>query len=104
MDPELIPYLNTINYIDTKITAHKRGPKWIVNNNYVDIIHDDDYMIRGYQLNLELPIQLTYNDEEQIIVTFPITPGESLKPAQQVIDSLESSVYYWNPIKKTTRT
>ena len=100
LGPELIPYLNTINYINTKMTAHKRGPKWIVDNNYVDIIHDNDYVIRAYQLNLELPIQLTYNDEEQIIVTFPITPGESLKPAQQVIDSLESSVYYWDPIKK----
>ena len=102
---ELIPYLNKITHINVTMNANKYGQKWIIDNDYVEIEHDDVYYdIRNYKLDLNVPMKLEYNNENLTVVVFPIKQGRSIKPIDKAMDMLQNYSYYWNSIKEQLKT
>ena len=99
---ELTPYLNRIDHINIKMYAREYGPKWIIDNEYSYIEHEDYYYHeKSYELEIPVPIKLTYNSENQTTtITLPIKTGESLKPAENVIDLFKNPYYTWGKIKE----
>ncbi|RKV65685.1 MAG: hypothetical protein D8H99_68370 [Streptococcus sp.] len=102
---ELIPYLNKITHINITMNANKYGQKWIIDNDYIEIEHDDLYYdIRNYKLELNVPIKLEYDNKNLTIAVFPIKQGRSIKPIDKAIDMLQNYSYYWNSIKEQLKT
>ena len=99
---ELTPYLNRIDHINTKMYAREYGPKWIIDNEYSYIGHEDYYYHeKSYELEIPVPLKLTYDSENQTTtITLPIKTGESLKPAENVIHLFKSPYYAWGRIKE----
>lgn len=98
---ELIPYLNKITHINITMNANKYGHKWIIDNDYVEIEYDDVYYdIQNYKLELNVPMKLEYNNENLIVVVFPIKQGRSIKPADKAMDMFQNYSYYWDSIKE----
>lgn len=99
---ELTPYLNRIDHINIAMHARKYGPKWIIDSEYSYIEHEDYYYHeKSYTLEIPVSIKLTYDAKNQTtIITLPIKPGESLKPAENVIDLFKNPYYTWGKIKE----
>lgn len=98
---ELCPYINAITHFDVTMYTHNHGPKWIINSDYVTINrYDIDYSIQNYELQLDVPMCLTYDDDNLAVLVFPVQPGQSLKPIQKAIDLFQKSIYQWNNIKE----
>ena len=102
---ELTPYLNRTNHINVTMYTREYGPKWIIDNNYshYSYIEHEDYYYQGksYELEIPVPLKLRYDSENQTTtITLPIKPGESLKPAEQVIDLFKNPHYTWSRIKE----
>lgn len=99
---ELTPYLNRIDHINTKMYAREYGPKWIIDNEYSYIKHEDYYYHeKSYELEIPVPLKLTYDSKNQTTtITLPIKRGESLKPAENVIHLSKNPSYTWGRIKE----
>lgn len=99
---ELTPYLNRIDHINTKMYAREYGPKWIIDNEYSYIEHEDYYYHeKSYELEIPVPLKLTYDSKNQTTtITLPIKRGESLKPAENVIHLFKNPYHTWGRIKE----
>lgn len=103
---QLVPYINKITDIAVTLEANKYGPKWIIDNNYVEVEEDDDYYLyRGtrYNLKIDVPMHLEYDDKNLTVVVFPVKQGQSLKPIHEAMDMLQNYTYYWKSIKETLK-
>lgn len=101
---QLVPYIDNITDIAVTLEANKYGPKWIIDNNYVNVEEDDDYYLyRGtrYNLKIDVPMHLEYDDKNLTVVVFPVKQGQSLKPINKAMDMLQNYTYYWGSIKET---
>lgn len=99
---ELTPYINRIDRINIKMYAREYGPKWIIDDEYSYIEHEDSYYHeKSYELEIPVPLKLTYDSENQTTtITLPIKRGESLKPAENVIHLFKTPHYTWGKIKE----
>lgn len=87
---ELVPYLRNIQHIHVVLlTDHKK----------VVVDYWDDFdMRKRYQLELEVPVILSYRDDT-VVATFPVTPGQSLKPVEKAMEQLKNRFQYRTSIK-----
>lgn len=103
---QLVPYIDKITDIAVTLEANNYGPKWIIDNNYVDVEEDDDYYLyRGtrYKLKINVPMHLEYDDKNLTVVVFPVKQGQSIKPINKAMDMLQNYSYYWGSIKETLK-
>lgn len=91
-------YLGTVKTLPTTVYATDNGLRWIYDNGEFDYDNDyNDYNDRNrYDINVPVSIKLTADNSLEL--TFPIKRGQSLIPAQQLIDS--SDQYLSRLIKK----
>lgn len=90
--------LATFKTLPTTVYATDNGLRWIYDNGEFDYDNDyNDYNDRNrYDINVPVNIKLTSNKTLELV--FPIKRGQSLIPAQQLIDS--SDQYLSRLIKK----
>lgn len=96
---ELVPYLRHINHIAVKLTGGRTAPVWFTDHKKVVVDYWGDFdMRKNYQLELDVPVILTYRDNT-VVATFPITPGQSLKPVEKAMKLLQNRFQYRTSIK-----
>lgn len=90
--------LADLKTLPATLYATNEGRRWIYDNGSFDYDNDyDDYNDRNrYDINVPVSIKLTADNSLEL--TFPIKRGQSLIPAQQLIDS--SDQYLSRLIKK----
>lgn len=97
---ELIPYLRDINRIKVKLAGGRTEPVWLTDHKNVVVDYWGDFdMRKSYQLELDVPVTLTYSDDT-ILATFFVTPGQSLKPVEKAMENLQNQFQYRNIIKE----
>ena len=91
-------YLGTVKTLPTTVYATDNGLRWIYDNGEFDYDNDyNDYNDRNrYDINVPVSIKLTADNSLEL--TFPIKRGQSLIPAQQLINS--GDPYLFRLIKK----
>ena len=100
---QLVPYIDKITDIAVTLEANKYGPKWIIDNDYVEVEEDNDYYLysgTSYKLKLNVPMRLEYDDKNLTVVVFPVKQGQSIKPINEAMDMLQNYTYYWKQIKE----
>lgn len=103
---QLVPYLDKIKNIVVTLEANNYGPKWIIDNNYVEDEEDYDYYLYSgtrYKLKLNVPMHLEYDDKNLTVAVFPVKQGQSIKPINEAMDMLQNYSYYWKSIKETLK-
>lgn len=90
--------LDAIKTLPTTLYATNEGRRWIYDNGSFDYDNDyDDYNDRN-RYDIDIPVNLNLTADNTLNVIFPIQKGQSLIPAQQLIDS--SDQYLSRLIKK----
>lgn len=96
---ELVPYLRNIQHIHVVLTGGRTEPVWLTDHKKVVVDYWGDFdMRKRYQLELEVPIILSYRDDT-VVATFPVTPGQSLKPVEKAMEQLKNRFQYRTSIK-----
>lgn len=96
---ELVPYLRHINRIKVNLTGGRTEPVWLTDHKKVVVHYWGDFdMRKRYQLELDVPVTLTYRDNT-VVATFPVTPGQSLKPVEKAMELLQNRFQYRTSIK-----
>lgn len=96
---ELVPYLRNIQHIHVVLTGGRTEPVWLTDHKKVVVDYWGDFdMRKRYQLELEVPVILSYRDDT-VVVTFPVTPGQSLKPVEKAMEQLKNRFQYRTSIK-----
>ena len=96
---ELVPYLRNIQHIHVVLTGGRTEPVWLTDHKKVVVDYWGDFdMRKRYQLELEVPVILSYRDDT-VVATFPVTPGQSLKPVEKVMEQLKNRFQYRTSIK-----
>lgn len=94
--------LNVLKTLPTTVYASNNGRRWIYDNGEYD--YDDDYDVyenrNRYDIDVPAHIKLTAN--KALELTFPIKRGQSLIPAQKLIDSNDQ--YLFRKIKKQLKS
>lgn len=97
---ELVPYLRDINRIKVKLTGGRTEPVWLTDHKNVVVDYWGDFdMRKNYQLELDVPVTLAYSDDT-VVATFPVTPGQSLKPIEKAMELLQNRFQYRTAIKE----
>lgn len=91
----LRPYLDAVKTLPTTVYASSNGRRWIYDNGKFDYDYEDDYYERN-RYDIDVPINLNLTSDDTLTVIFPIQKGQSLIPAQKLIDNNQSS----RPIKE----
>lgn len=103
---QLVPYLDKITNIAITLEANNYGPKWIIDNDYVEFEEDDQYYLYSgtrYKLKLNVSMHLEYDDKNLTVAVFPVKQGQSIKPINEAMDMLQNYTYYWKSIKETLK-
>lgn len=96
---ELVPYLRNIQHIHVVLTGGRTEPVWLTDHKKVVVDYWGDFdMRKRYQLELEVPVILSYRDDT-VVATFPVTPGQSLKPVEKAMEQLKNRFQYRISIK-----
>lgn len=96
---ELVPYLRNIQHIHVVLTGGRTEPVWLTDHKKVVVDYWGDFdMRKRYQLELEVPVILSYRDDT-VVATFPVTPGQSLKPVEKAMEQLKNRFQYRTSIK-----
>ena len=96
---ELVPYLRNIQHIHVVLTGGRTEPVWLTDHKKVVVDYWGDFdMRKRYQLELEVPVILSYRDDT-VVATFPVTPGQSLKPVEKAMKLLQNRFPYRTSIK-----
>ena len=96
---ELVPYLRNIQRIHVVLTGGRTEPVWLTDHKKVVVDYWGDFdMRKRYQLELEVPVILSYRDDT-VVATFPVTPGQSLKPVEKAMEQLKNRFQYRTSIK-----
>lgn len=96
---ELVPYLRNIQHIHVVLTGGRTEPVWLTDHKKVVVDYWGDFdMRKRYQLELEVPVILSYRNDT-VVATFPVTPGQSLKPVEKAMEQLKNRFQYRTSIK-----
>lgn len=96
---ELVPYLRQIDHIPVVLAGGRTEPVWLTDHKNVVVDYWGDFdMRKSYQLSLDVPVTLTYRDDT-VVATFPVTPGQSLKPVEKAMKQLQNRFPYRTSIK-----
>lgn len=96
---ELVPYLRNIRHIHVVLAGGRTEPVWLTDHKKVVVDYWGDFNMRKhYQLELDVPVTLTYRDDT-VVATFPVTPGQSLKPVEKAMEQLKNRFQYRTSIK-----
>ncbi len=96
---ELVPYLRNIQHIHVVLTGRRTEPVWMTDHKKVVVDYWGDFdMHKRYQLELDVPVTLTYRDDT-VVATLPVTQGQSLKPVEKARAYLQNRFQYRTSIK-----
>lgn len=94
--------LADLKTLPTTLYATKEGRRWIYDNGSFDYDNDyDDYNDRN-RYDIDIPVNLNLTADNTLNVIFPIQKGQSLIPAQKLIDSDDQ--YLFRKIKKQLKS
>lgn len=94
--------LDAIKTLPTTLYATNEGRRWIYDNGSFDYDNDyDDYNDRN-RYDIDIPVNLNLTADNTLNVIFPIQKGQSLIPAQKLIDSDDQ--YLFRKIKKQLKS
>lgn len=95
----LRPYLEAVKTLPTTVYASSNGRRWIYNNGSFDYDYEDVYYERN-RYDIDVPVNLNLTSDDTLTVIFPIQKGQSLTPAQKLIDNNQSSRLIKEQLKK----
>lgn len=96
---ELVPYLRNIRHIHVVLAGGRTEPVWLTDHKKVVVDYWGDFdMRKHYQLELDVPVTLTYRDDT-VVATFPVTPGQSLRPVEKAMKQVQNRFQYRTSIK-----
>ena len=94
--------LNVLKTLPTTLYATNEGRRWIYDNGSFDYDNNyDDYNDRN-RYDINIPVNLNLTADNTLNVIFPIQKGQSLIPAQKLIDSDDQYLFY--KIKKQLKS
>lgn len=94
--------LADLKTLPATLYATNEGRRWIYNNGSFDYDNDyDDYNDRN-RYDIDIPVNLNLTADNTLNVIFPIQKGQSLIPAQKLIDSDDQ--YLFRKIKKQLKS
>lgn len=94
--------LADLKTLPTTLYATKEGRRWIYDNGSFDYDNDyDDYNDRN-RYDIDIPVNLNLTADNTLNIIFPIQKGQSLIPAQKLIDSDDQ--YLFRKIKKQLKS
>lgn len=95
-------YLVAIKTLPTTVYASDEDHRWIYDNGEYDYDNDyNDYNDRN-RYDIDVPVNIKLTSNKTLKLVFPIKRGQSLIPAQQLIDS--SDQYLSRLIKKQLKS
>ena len=94
--------LNVLKTIPTTLYASNNGRRWIYDNGEYDYDNDYNYYDDRNRYDIDVPVSIKLISNETLELTFPIKRGQSLIPAQKLIDS--SDQYLSRLIKKQLKS
>ena len=95
-------YLDTVKTLPTTVYASNESHRWIYDNGEYDYDNDyNDYDDRN-RYDIDVPVNITLTSNKTLELVFPIKRGQSLIPAQQLINS--SNQYLSRLIKKQLKS
>lgn len=95
-------YLDTVKTLPTTVYASNNGRCWIYDNGEYDYDNDYDYYEDRNRYDIDVPVRIKITSNKTLELTFPIKRGQSLIPAQKLIDS--SDQYLSRLIKKQLKS
>ena len=94
--------LADLKTLPATLYATNEGRRWIYDNGSFDYDNDyDDYNDRN-RYDIDIPVNLNLTADNTLNVIFPIQKGQSLIPAQKLIDSDDQ--YLFRKIKKQLKS
>lgn len=94
--------IDALRTLPTTLYATNEGRRWIYDNGSLDYDNDyDDYNDRN-RYDINIPVNLNLTADNTLNVIFPIQKGQSLIPAQKLIDS--DNQYLFRKIKKQLKS
>lgn len=94
--------LSALKTIPTTLYATKEGRRWIYDNGSFDYDNDYDAYNDRNRYDIDVPVNLNLTADNTLNVIFPIQKGQSLIPAQKLIDSDDQ--YLFRKIKKQLKS
>lgn len=94
--------LSALKTIPTTLYATKEGRRWIYDNGSFDYGNDYDAYNDRNRYDIDVPVSIKLTANNTLELTFPIKRGQSLIPAQQLVDSDDS--YLFRLIKKQLKS
>lgn len=95
-------YLGAIKTLPTTVYASNNGRRWIYDNGEYDYDNDYNYYEDRNRYDIDVPVRIKITSNKILELTFPIKRGQSLIPAQKLIDS--SDQYLSRLIKKQLKS
>jgi hypothetical protein len=94
--------LADLKTLPTTVYATDNGLRWIYDNGEYDYDNDYDYYNDRNRYDIDVPVNIKLTSNKTLELTFPIKRGQSLIPAQKLIDS--SDQYLSRLIKKQLKS
>lgn len=94
--------LADLKTLPTTLYATKEGRRWIYDNGSLDYDNDYDAYNDRNRYDMNIPVNLNLTADNTLNVIFPIQKGQSLIPAQKLIDSDDQ--YLFRKIKKQLKS
>lgn len=94
--------LSTLRTLPTTLYATNNGRRWIYDNGSFDYDNDYDAYNDRNRYDIDVPVNLNLTADNTLNVIFPIQKGQSLIPAQKLIDSDDQ--YLFRKIKKQLKS
>lgn len=94
--------LADLKTLPTTLYATKEGRRWIYDNGSFDYGNDYDAYNDRNRYDIDVPVNLNLTADNTLNVIFPIQKGQSLIPAQKLIDSDDQ--YLFRKIKKQLKS
>lgn len=94
--------LNVLKTLPTTVYASNNGRRWIYDNGEYDYDNDYDVYENRNRYDIDVPVHIKLTANKALELTFPIKRGQSLIPAQKLIDSNDQ--YLSRLIKKQLKS
>lgn len=94
--------LADLKTLPTTLYATKEGRRWIYDNGSFDYGNDYDAYNDRNRYDIDVPVNLNLTADNTLNIIFPIQKGQSLIPAQKLIDSDDQ--YLFRKIKKQLKS
>lgn len=90
--------LNVLKTLPTTVYASNNGRRWIYDNGEYDYDNDYDVYEDRNRYDIDVPVHIKLTANKTLELTFPIKRGQSLIPAQKLIDN--NDPYLFRLVKK----